>query len=429
MGFYIYSVLFVLFFILFFPVIALVCLAREKWRKTFWKRLGFQDLSACLKGGAKPVWVHALSVGEMAAAAPLVRALLEDGIPVALSASTKTGYEAAQKLFSQSVPCIFYFPYDFYPSVLSVVSRLNPAACVLVESDVWPNVVHVLHKRKVPVILANARLSERSLAGYQRFLFLMGPVFKRFLALGVQSARQRERFGALGVEQERIHVTGNMKYDTARSIAAPDQGLASRLGIRARAPVLVAGSTHPGEETVLEQVLASSCKQGKNLFVIVAPRDPGRAKTVARIFSEKGWRAGLYSEAGQGGAQTMDVCVVDKMGVLAGLYALGDVCFVGGTLVPEGGHNPLEPASWAKPVVFGPDMSDFPEISDILVEQKAAWRALDASELLKAVQTLLEDSAKAAAMGQAARGVVEANQGAVARTLALVKGALENEPH
>ncbi|MBW1987942.1 MAG: 3-deoxy-D-manno-octulosonic acid transferase [Deltaproteobacteria bacterium] len=399
------------------PAVLFLFFAREKRKKTLLARLGFQDYSKLPAFGPRPVWIHALSVGEVNAAAPLVRALLEQGgRPVVATASTLTGRRRAGELFP-GVP-VLYFPFDLPFSVKRVVDAINPAAFVLVETDLWPNLLLTLKRRGVPAVLANGRLSDSSFAGYRRARRLLAPALSAFFAVGAATEEDARRYAALGVPEERISVTGNLKFD------APEPEPLTVPGLDPKTPLVVAGSTHPGEEDLLASAL-SGLKARLGAALVVAPRDPDRAGAVARLFKARGFSVSLFS--GLDGGAFPDVAVVDKMGLLARLYSAGRVCFVGGSLAPEGGHNPLEPAAAGRPVVFGPHMEDFSEIADTLLSRGAAL-STDAPALEKVLERLLADPAEADRMGRAGLAAVRENRGSVQRTLDLLTRAEGEAP-
>ena len=404
------------------PIGYLLSLCVEKRRKTFGPRMGFEKHPAL--GPARPVWVHALSVGEARAAMPLAKALArrfpERG--VVMSASTATGYVLLKEEILPFARHIFHFPYDLRFSVKRAFDSIGPAAVIIVESDIWPNFLFEARRRGVPVILVNARLSDRSLAGYSRFAFFFRPVFDLFSAVCAASDRQKERFAEILPKPEKILVTGNVKFDS-RPEESPSAGRLS-LGIGPDAPILIAGSTHEGEEEILARLLPGWRAAAPGLVLVAAPRDPARAESVANLFKNAGFGTSLFSRMVERPAPDREIIVVDAMGALASLYALADVAFVGGSLVPAGGHNPIEAAAHGKPVVFGPHMDDFAEIAELFVDERAAIQADGEKTLDEAVRVLLTDLQKAREIGQRARSVVLANRGAVDRMVEVASGFL-----
>jgi len=419
-----------------FPVFLPLALFSEKRRKTILQRLGLVPLPpgmirrCSLPSDTKIVWVHALSVGEVISAVPLVRRLKERSHTrhIVFSASTKTGFDIANQYFNDSVKGIFYFPYDLKSSVKHVVEKIAPDVVVIVETDIWPNFLFEMKKRQTPVVLVNARLSNKSFTGYKRFDFFAKPLFLSFANICTQSVEDARRFQALGVPSHRTMVTGNIKFDQEFQLLSTEEmeDLRKWLQIQPSQKVLVAGSTHNGEESILVDAFSKMKSEFKDLLLVVIPRDPERAKSVYRIFQTAGFSVGLMKEMEKTSeGHRFDVMVVGLMGILKKLYAIADIAFIGGSLVACGGHNPLEPALFAKPIIFGQDMSDFAEISKFLMESGGAVSVHDSASLFEAAAGLLRDSKIAMEMGEKAYQVFNANKGAVEKTLEVVETCLE----
>jgi 3-deoxy-D-manno-octulosonic-acid transferase len=413
------------------PILLPLTFLSEKRRKTVWHRLGFskpwqkKELGIPHHSPLKPIWVHALSVGEALSAEPLLSGLKKK-FPdhrLLLSVSTQTGYEIAQKQLKGIAAVVFYFPFDFPFSVKPAVRNIDPALVLIVETDIWPNFMSELEKRNIPVMLVNARLSERSFHGYKRLPLFFRPLFSVFSRICVQSDLDARRFAGIGIAPHRIHLTGNIKFDRER-IALPLEMLPilkKDLAISPNQPVIVAGSTHDGEENILLTGMIELKKRWPALVMILAPRDPKRAISVSRMAEAKGLSAITTTSLNKNRTDgPFDVVVVDVMGMLRNLYALAEITFVGGSLVPCSGHNPLEPAACGKPVLFGPDMRDFLTISNSLESAGGAIRILDADSFCRAANWLLSDPDMAKVMGQNALCVFQANGGAVEKTLSVV---------
>ncbi|MEW5734609.1 MAG: 3-deoxy-D-manno-octulosonic acid transferase [Thermodesulfobacteriota bacterium] len=398
--------------------LALVALS-EKRRKTFFPRLGFQHIPQAATPADRPVWLHALSVGEVRSAAPLLSALKEKrpDLPLLVTSSTATGFETAQKLYGGSA-ALALFPYDFPPSVQSIAGRINPRLLIIVETDLWPNVTKVCSDRRVPIALVNGRMSAGSCESYRKMAPFTAPVFGRLDLATVPSQEQADRYRGLGVSPERIFITGNIKFD-APTPSPSSAKLRTGLSIPENAPVIVCGSTHPGEEEIIAEAFLRLQKSFPGLVLVLAPRDPKRSRQAAALFQARGCDTCLWSDREKRGAAK--VWLVDEMGVLDGLYALSDAVFMGGSLVPEGGHNLLEPAARAKPVLFGPHTEDFAEIADLLVERNAALRINGAEDLARLLGEILGDPGRARLMGDNAARAVAENRGAVDKTLELLQ--------
>jgi len=406
------------------PLIGAGLIASAKRRANLLARLGWMGPGWTRRSRLEePVWFHALSVGEVVSALPLVEAFGKTfARPAVVSTTTVTGNRlAGRRLAGGSVP-VFYYPFDILPAVGRVADAVAPAMVVIVETDLWPNFLAAMARRQVPVVLVNARLSDSAFAGFRRLGRWTADFFGTLAHIGAQSEGDAALYRSLGVATDKITVTGNLKFDcTLAHPAGPElDSLRGLLGLAPGCRVVLAGSTHAGEEQAVYQAFTVVRRHRPDVALVVVPRDPRRGADVAALFQQAGYRAGCLSE-GAGANRPSDVVVVDRIGLLGRLYGLADLAFVGGSLVPEGGHNPLEPAALAKPVVFGPDMSDFKEIAATLGDAGAAVRVTDAATLAGALIDLLDDPVRAGAMGRAGAAVVAANRGAVNRTLAMIR--------
>ena len=400
------------------PLIGLMLLFSAKRRKTFLHRLGVSDFIPRKTSLAEaPIWIHALSVGEVLSAVPLTEALGRrfGKDRVVFSASTQTGFQVAWQRLAGRVGGIFFFPYDLGFAVRRVVKAVSPGLVVIVESDVWPNFLARLGKIGIPALLVNARLSKRSFHGYRRIAYFAGRMLNRFDAVFVQSEADAERFKALGVLSEKIRVAGNVKFHMSGPAVSDTQRQALRkvLHIGADRRILVAGSTHRGEEGIVIETFVALRRKFSGLMLILAPRDPERAEAVERLCKGHGLSSVYMSRVDLQSSVSLDVMIVDQIGALSRLYSLADIAFVGGSLAPLGGHNPLEPAAFSKPVLFGPDMSDFATIATALIEAGGAVQIRDVESFQRIAESLLSDSALARNMGERALSVFADNQGAV----------------
>ena len=429
---FLYNILFFIVITFGFPLVIPTVLISNKRRKTVLQRLGIAQLPGeCVpKKPGKPVkkhiWLHALSVGEVLSSVPLVKGLKEcsNTREIVFSVSTKTGFDIAKQYLTDAVHSIFYFPYDLTFSVKHIVQKIDPAVVVIVETDIWPNFLFEMKKRKVPVILVNARLSKKSFIGYKRLGLFTKQVFLKFFHIGAQSSEDAGRFQELGVPFHRITVTGNVKFDVDHQIQGSQEtdSLRQSMHVQNTRKVFLAGSTHPGEESILLDVFSRIKHHGHDLLLIVAPRNPERAGSVFRIFDSAGFSVGLMKELKKiSYDKKLDVIIIDTIGLLKKLYAIADIAFIGGSLVDCGGHNPLEPAVFSKPIIFGHDMSDFIDISKMLLDAGGAVRVHDAKDLYTTLVSLMENEKRALEMGKNALGVLTANKGAVEKTIKVIK--------
>jgi 3-deoxy-D-manno-octulosonic-acid transferase len=404
---------------LFRPIAFAVVLWRGLRNRRYWAGLG-ERFGFGPAGASPTIWVHAVSLGEVTAAAPLIRAVRAryPQFPVILTTATPTGRAKAHSLFGDSV-AVRFLPYDTPGSMRRFVARARPRLAIILETELWPNLFFECRRRGIPVVLASARLSLKSVARYRRFGGLFRPVFSAGTLVAAQSAEDAERFIAIGAAPDRTHVIGNVKFDMVADAAQIEQGLTLRSTLWSGRPVWIAGSTHAGEE---EMVLAAHAELQANIagaLLLLVPRHPERFQAVADLLSRGGFRFDRRSSRKAVQPDTQ-VLLVDTVGELASLYAAVDVAFVGGSLVPVGGHNLLEPAALGVPVITGPYQSNGKEIAQLLLERGAALEVGDTAELADVLTRLFADPVTRQRMGASARHTVDVNRGSVARLIELI---------
>ncbi len=411
-------------FVLMLPFLPLVWLVSEKRRANLLQRLGIKTGIHKKTGFQKRIWIHALSVGEVRSALPLVKAVRQryPKMDIVFTATTRTGFDTAQHLFCRPghhlVSQIAYFPFDLPWAVERVRHLISPDLVCLVETDLWPGFLHSMQKNNIPVVLTNARLSKKSFYQYRRLGRAGALFFSGLSHVLVQTGEDQDRFEALGLSKENLTRAGNIKFDQPLLVLDKKQkaDLRTWFGIQKTDRLWIAGSTHPGEESMLLAVFHQVHKAVPGLKLVVAPRDPARCRRVADAMARQGCRPRLLSTTRDHPDNT-PVMLLDCLGVLSSAYGVCDAAFIGGSLVPFGGHNPLEPAMFKKPVLFGPHMDDFSGIAALLLTQKAACQVADQNDLAHALQMLLTRPGLAADMGNRAFEVCEKNSGAVDRTL------------
>ena len=397
------------------PPLALGWLLRPSWRVGLAERLGAHPGAS----GARPIWLHGASAGEVPAAARLARALQTRGDAVAGSATSAAG-RALWRELAPRVPSGFA-PLDHPWCVARALARVAPRALVLVETELWPIWISLAHTRGVRVAIVSARLSERSFARYRAARPLLRRVLARVDAIGARSQLDAERFVAIGAVPARVSLTGDLKLepDAGAAQIAPD--LAARLG---DVPLIVAGSTHAGEEQAALAALAAAEAAGLRCALVLAPRRSERAGEVLAL-ARGGRRARLRSVGEGAPLRAGEVLVLDTLGELPALWARASVAFVGGSLAPGvGGHNLLEPAQHGRFVLHGPHVENAREAAELLAACGAAQRVVDAPDFARAVVGALRDPARSEALGAAGRTALEANRGALSRTLALLDALL-----
>lgn len=367
------------------------------------------------------IWLHAVSVGEVQAAAPLVRALQQryPDRPVVLTTMTPTGAERVRALFGDSVTHS-YVPYDLASGVRRFFDWARPELAIIMETELWPNLYRECGRRKVPLVLASARVSQRSLNRYRRLV----PLFRDSLSHGIVIAAQTDvdagRFLSLGANPARTRVTGNIKFDIETRPELRERGQRFREEQAADRPVWIAASTHEGEESAVLAAHLELLRREPRALLILVPRHPERFPAVAELVADRGFTCVRRSSAASIGADTQ-VFLGDTMGELNMFYAAADVAFVGGSLVRIGGHNLLEPAALGVPVLTGPHNENAADIAELLLACDAAELVDDAPGLAGRLSLLLTDPAERRRRGAAGQAAISANRGALARLLALIE--------
>jgi 3-deoxy-D-manno-octulosonic-acid transferase len=423
-----YNILFTVCFVLSAPYYFLRMSRRGNWRKDFGQRFGHYDgkLKQAITN-RHTLWIHAVSVGEVNVCTQVIRAL-EPRLPnlkIVVSTTTTTGMGELQSRLPTHISRIYY-PIDFRGCVTRALRSIHPAAILLVEAEVWPNFLWRAAAQRTPVFLINARLSERSFRGYKRFGFLFRPLFASLAGVGAQNEADAARLREIGCRPEAVHIVGSLKFDAAkleerRLLDVPSMFL--QLGVPANARVLVAGSTHAGEEAILAEQLLRLRKRFPDLFLVLVPRHFERSRDVGRELAALGVKFAYRNEISattQLRAGEVDCLLVNTTGELRYFYEHATVVFVGKSLTAEGGQNPIEPGELGKAMVFGPNMQNFKDIARSFIEDRGAVQVRDASELEKALGELLDDGPRREELGRNALKVVHDNLGAIDRTVDII---------
>lgn len=422
----IYYILSSLLFLTALPFLGIVYLLWEKRRANLFQRLGVFTGFKKKESNTFRIWIHALSVGEVRSAVPFVLSLKKRDplAEIIFTVSTKTGFDTAQEIFFQDTPSwvsqIGYFPMDFWFSVKRVSHLIEPDLVCLVETDLWPGFLSHMKQRKVPVVLINARLSQRSLKGYLAMGRFSSLFFSSLSHIMAQTPMDAQGFKRIGMKESSVSVMGNIKFDQA-PVPRDDSRMAelkAGFGIGDQDQVWIAGSTHEGEEIILIDAFTSLKKKIPNLKLILAPRDPKRGEKLMDLaISHSPILLSQLKPQIKASMEKHDLVFIDRLGKLATAYAICDIAFIGGSLVPQGGHNPLEPAMFGKPILFGPHMTDFSQVACLLLDAKGACQVETDFDIQAKLEEILTTPALAAEMGQASHGVFIANAGAVDRIL------------
>ena len=423
-----YNILFLFFFVLSSPYYFWRLVRRGNWVADFGQRFANYDsaINQALTN-RHVIWMHAVSVGEVGLCTQLIRAL-EPRVPnakIVVSCTTTTGMHEYRKRLPPRILKIYY-PVDRRQYVRRAIATINPQAIILLEAEIWPNFLWRANDLKIPMFLANARLSDRSFPRYRRFHWLFRGLFGAFAGVGCQNEEDAERLRAVGCGPDRVIVVGNLKFDAAH---LPERrpvdvrALLRQIGVPENALLVVAGSTHDGEEMLLAEMAARLKKQHPRLFLIIVPRHFERARAISQQFRARGVRFMARSEiipSTRLQPGEVHVLLVNTTGELMLFYEPAHLVFVGKSLTAVGGQNPIEPASLGKPVIFGPNMQNFHDIVRILLKHNGAVQVKDAAELERVLGELLGDPAQRAALGGQAAAAVTENLGAVERTVEMM---------
>ncbi len=367
------------------------------------------------------IWIHAVSVGEVLATRTLIPAMREryPGHRLLLSTTTQTGRAVASSI--EGVDGLFYFPLDLRLVVSRVLSQVRPDLVVLVDTELWPNLLAECARRGVKTMLVNGRISDRAYPRYLLVRSFFGRVIRNVDSCCVQGEESGRRLVELGASEELVTVTGNLKFDT---LPVPEslrnrvpQELLRFFRMTEERVVVMAASTHAGEERPVLEAFARVRRRDPEALLLLAPRHPERAGEVASLATGFGFKTVVRRELPLDGEPCPVVVVLDTVGELASLFQIATVVFLGGSLVPSGGHNPLEPAAWSKPIIFGPYMENFSEISKLFLSNQAARQIKSSTELEPVLTELLRDEVQRDALGSAAKALLEANRGATERSL------------
>ena len=423
----VYNILLTIFAIPGLIFFLLKMLITGKYRNSFLQKLGFRQRHL-LKGlpAGRRIWIHAVSVGEVTAAAPVVAALKKDrpDVWIIFSTSTETGQGMAQKLVA-GADVFIYFPLDIPFSVNRMLNLAHPDVFVLVETELWPNFLAACHKRGVKVVMVNGRISPRSFARYRRTRFFWKQALKNVGAAGMISGIDAERMAQMGMNKDAMKVLGNAKYDALAAMAAPElhDDIMARFSIRPNEKILAAGSTHAGEEEVVVNVYKELLKTDPDFKLIIVPRHIERAGDVISLLRRANLNDMITATEMRAGKRRQDerIILVDVIGELFKVYSLATVVFCGGSLVPRGGQNILEAAAWGKVIFYGPSMEDFSQEAMLLEQAGCGIRINNAGELLQGIVQVLSDPEDLRARGERGRAVVRANMGAATRYSEMIR--------
>jgi 3-deoxy-D-manno-octulosonic-acid transferase len=417
--FIVYNLIFLIFALLYFPFY----LFRGKLNVGFLRRLGFLPAQLNLD---RPIWIHAVSVGEAIAIKGLIAQLrvAYPGKKLVISTVTATGNKVAQSLVKDG-DFLTYLPLDFSFIVKRVLKKINPCMFIIAETEIWPNLIICLDKLQIPVVTVNGRISDSSYGGYRLIKFFIRPILRMVKQFCMQSDLDALRLESLGVDKQRIQVTGNVKFDINLDPIAELNVLTYRtkLWLGQFDKLLVCGSTHPGEEELIFAAYYELLLIFPKLRLLIAPRHPERSEKISRLAADRGFMPVLISNISGACPTCMNspVFILDTIGELFNYYSAADIVFVGGSMVKKGGHNILEPASLKKPVIFGPYMFNFRSISELFLANQAALMVTDSRELADKIKELLNNDFLAKGLVERAYELIIKNRGATNKNIQIIK--------
>jgi 3-deoxy-D-manno-octulosonic-acid transferase len=419
----IYNLLWPLGLLLFLPSYLAKMFRRGGYRKNFGQRLGFYSTEYRQRlRGKKPTWIHAVSVGEVVIALKLAEQLraLQPDLKCVLTTTTTTGHALAQKRAPDWMD-VLYAPLDLWPVMRRAFRVIAPQRIILIEAEVWPNLVAEATRRKIPIILANARLSPRSERRFRRFKFFVGPIFRRLDLVCVPTPEDAERWKNLGATSSQIRAVGNIKYDVFNQpILSGEARRFIEEGIDATRPILFGGSTHRGEEQVLVDVFCALRSDFPKLFLILAPRHVERANEVEAELRKRNLRSIRQTATGSR-AEELDCLLIDTTGQLPNWYNIATIVFIGKSLTARGGQNPVEAISARKPVLFGPHMENFAGLAKQLIAEGGALCVQNSQELMEQSRHLLRDAEEREKLATNALRVIQPHREAAVRTATLIE--------
>ncbi|NKB65097.1 MAG: 3-deoxy-D-manno-octulosonic acid transferase [Gammaproteobacteria bacterium] len=402
-------------------ILALKAIRNPAFRPRLGQRFGFSTVNP-IPGG---IWIHAVSVGEVNAAMPLIQYALKNhpDLEITVTTMTATGSARVMSLFPQKIHHR-YLPYDYPGAVSRFINTVKPSVAMIMETEIWPNLIDVCHRKKIPVIYTNARLSRRSYEKYQRIQRLIGPTLRKVDRFAVQGSADADRLIKLGAVPDTVSVTGNLKFDIPVPASLEEAAQDVRRHLGHDRFIWIAGSTHDGEEEQVIDAFRSIRESIPELLLVLVPRHPERFSLVARLCDREGFNLVRRSEHLEPVSMDTEIYLGDTMGELTLLLAASDVAFIGGSLVPIGGHNLLEANALGVPVVFGPHMHNFLEISQLVSNKGAGVEINDSDELANVVVKLLQDPVQRDQYGSRGKELVMENKGALGNIANILKKQL-----
>jgi len=426
--FFFYNISIGLLTILLSPFLFFKIATKERYRTGFKQRAGFLpfELRKRLQG-KRPIWLHAVSVGEVNASLPLIKGIKEryPDVEMVISTVTATGNRTARDKVRETENIIF-FPFDYSAIVRRVIEEIQPRLFITIETEIWPNFLRVLCRKNVPALVLNGRISNRSFGRYRMVRIFMRNVLSCISFFGMQTEKDAERIVQIGAEKDRVRVTGNIKFDAPLPVSGKGEDLRVSLGLAEGEEIMIAGSTHPGEEKRILAVYKRIKREYPHFVLVIAPRHIERTRDIEELIKGEGFipirRTSSECRPPASSGQSDSILILDTFGELSGLYGISTLVFVGGSFVPGiGGHNVLEPAVYKKPVFYGPFMDNFSEIANVMRIKGGGIQVRDEDEFVSKAGEILIDREKYRELGEKSYTTVKENQGSLYQCLEAVR--------
>jgi 3-deoxy-D-manno-octulosonic-acid transferase len=423
--FFAYSLLFYLLVLIFWPFILLAFVIKSKLRAGFWQKIGFYQNFKLSR--QKTLWIHAVSVGEVNAVEGFVKSLKTEfpDFNIVISTVTRTGQDVATKKFANVADKIIYFPYDFIFSINQAIKAIKPEAVIVAETEIWPNFTNELFKKQIPIMIINGRISPNSYKGYKKISFFFRKILSKYSLILMQTQSDKDRIVDIGSPENKTKVMGNLKFDITDKIDANQIRVLCDELKTASCKVIIAGSTHAGEDEIVLDVYKKLKHKYADLKLLIAPRHPERNQSVLDLIKNTTAKYGLRSQ--NDNFENSDIIMLDTMGELGNLYSICDIAFIGGSFSGTGGHNPLEAAIYDKPTISGPTVFNFKDIYRYLTEAEASFIVSNQDELYDKIDDLLFDEVFYQQVSQKCKTVFDENSGALDYSIKELKELINHE--
>ncbi len=422
--YFFYNLILIFLSLLLSPVILIAFIVKPKFRAGFWQKIGFYKPSEISFKETKTIWIHAVSVGEVNAVETFTKKLRNEypDFNIVLSTVTRTGQQVATNKLTNFTDKIIYFPYDFFFSVKSALNIIKPDLVIIAETEIWPTFSNEVNKKNIPLMIINGRISPSSYKGYKRFKAIFSKILSNYSLILMQSKEDKDRIVDIGSNESKTEVMGNLKYDISANLSTEEiEVLSSSLKTKGKT-ILIAGSTHAGEDEIVLNVFKQLKSTHSNLKLLLAPRHPERNESVFELMLKTGLNCGKRKSSDN--FEQNDIIMLDTMGELGNIYSIAKIAFIGGSFSGTGGHNPLEAAIYNVPTISGPTIFNFKDVYKFLTQAKASIIANNEKELVETLEMLLSNDLKYKTCSEACKTIFEQNSGALSYSIEKLKAFL-----